>query len=229
MMGVKTLFIIILCIIFLMFSVSICLSDEGGTVSFQKDESGSISVLEQAFDANSDPAFLEFSKSMDRLWFYDGLVMPGTYGLYGSIIQLPLANRTFLPASEKDPFIAGLLSWFMMGMGQIYAHEYTKGSIFIAANLVSKLSLVLLISHINTKYSPGGNEIINIDWKSFDSNTKFLVIGYFATSFGLRVYNVVDAVKSAREYNERFFSQKGESGFSFSIDPESISINMSFD
>jgi hypothetical protein len=229
MMVVKPVFIVMVCVVFLMFSFSVCLSDEWGTVSFQKDESDSIQELEQAFDGTSHPAFLEPFNRLDRLWFYDGLVMPGTYGLYGSITQLPLANRTFLPASEKDPFIAGLLSWFMMGMGQIYAHEYTKGSIFIAANLASKLSLVLLISHINTKYSPGGNEIINIDWKSFDSSTKFLIIGYFATSFGLRVYNVVDAVKSAREYNERFFSQKGENGFSFSIDPERVSINLSFD
>ena len=44
---------------------------------------------------------------------------------------------------EKDPFVAGLLSWLMMGTGQMYCREYTKGSIFIAADLADKTAFVL--------------------------------------------------------------------------------------
>lgn len=228
-MEMKPILIIASSIVFFILFVQVCFSYEGEAILFQKDGEGFSTALDGSFDRTGNPAFLETFNSLDRIWFYNGSVLPGKYGLYGSFMQLPFTNRTFLPPAEKDPFIAGLLSWFMMGMGQIYAHEYTKGSVFITANVASKLALVLLISHINTKYSPGGNEIINIDWKSFDNNTKFLVISYFATYFGLKVYNVVDAVKSAREYNERFFSQKGKSGLSLSIDPEKVSLKLCFD
>jgi TM2 domain-containing membrane protein YozV len=71
----------------------------------------------------------------------------------------------------KDPFIAGLLSWFMMGIGQFYCKEYTKGSIFIAADLADKTSLILLISYINSRYSQS-DQIIYINWSAFDPGTK---------------------------------------------------------
>jgi hypothetical protein len=110
--------------------------------------------------------------------------------------------------ARKDPFVAGLLSWLMMGTGQMYCHEYTKGSIFIAADLLDKAALVLLISHINSTYAPPSGEIININWYAFDTETKALTILYFVGTLGLRFYNVIDAVSSANNFNTRYFSQK---------------------
>jgi hypothetical protein len=123
---------------------------------------------------------------------------------------------------EKDPFVAGLLSWLMMGTGQMYCREYTKGSIFIAADLADKTAFVLLVSHINSKYAPGSGEIININWNAFDTGTKVLTIAYFVGSLALRFYNVLDAVDSANRYNERFFSPRREEGFDFSLDVDSV-------
>jgi hypothetical protein len=130
--------------------------------------------------------------------------------------------RKSLPA-WKDPFIAGVLSWFMMGIGQIYCREYTKGSLFIAADLADKASLIFLVSHINNKYSPeSGTAIIN--WGSFNDGTKILIIAYLAASVSLRFYSVIDAIQSANKYNERVFSRRERGGLSFSYERKRVSL-----
>ncbi len=128
-----------------------------------------------------------------------------------------LSERTG-SVERKDPFVAGLLSWFMMGIGQIYCKEYTRGSLFIALDLVDKTAMVLLISYINTKYTPGEGEIIYLNWKAFDNSTKLLVVSYVLAKIGLRFYNVVDAINSAYSYNSRYGSDRGKKeSFDFKI------------
>ncbi len=129
---------------------------------------------------------------------------------------------------EKDPFLAGLLSWFMLGIGQIYVGDYTKGSLFIAAGFVDKVALVLLISHINSKYAPSADEIVNLNWKSFDGSTKILIVSYLVSSFGLRFYSVVDAVHSAHTYNRRLYGQSKREGLSFELNSGEYSITYNF-
>ena len=128
---------------------------------------------------------------------------------------------------EKDPFIAGLLSYLMMGTGQIYCHEYTKGSIFIAADLLDKTALVLLISYINSTYAPSSGEIININWDTFSTETKTITIIYLLGSVTLRFYNVLDAVNSANEYNRKFYSKSKPQGVSFSLSEDGFNIGYS--
>jgi hypothetical protein len=127
----------------------------------------------------------------------------------------------------KDPFIAGLLSWFMMGIGQFYCKEYTKGSFFIAADLADKTSLVLLISYINNKYSQTG-QTIYMNWGAFEPGTKILIISYFAAKFGIKFYSVIDAIQSAHKYNSRYFAEGEDSGLSFDLDHETISLYYTF-
>ena len=122
----------------------------------------------------------------------------------------------------KDPFIAGVLSWFMMGVGQIYAGEYWKGSLFIAVSLTNKILLVLLLNHINSKYG-SSNEIVNVNWSTFDTSTRVLIVLYIVEALGLRIFNVVDAVTSAQRYNERIEAAR-ERGFSFDIGGDDVSL-----
>lgn len=226
----KRVIMIVLGASLLFFGMSIGLCSEGDGFPIQQlfFEGSSLHPLEPIYGGPGMNSSTDVQSLIDLPWL-SGESLPGMTALEEalSLVQAPFAMRAGFSPIEKDPFIAGLLSWFMMGMGQIYAHEYTKGSIFIAADLASKASLILLISHINTKYHPSGNGVINIDWKSFDNNTRFLVVSYFAGSFGLRVYNVIDAVRSAQRYNERYYLQKKRSGMSFSIEQESLSINCS--
>jgi hypothetical protein len=130
----------------------------------------------------------------------------------------------------KDPFIAGLLSWFMLGIGQIYCREYTKGSLFIAAGFLDKVALILLVSHINDQYAPSSGTA-TINWSSFEDGTKAMILVYLAASLGLRFYSTVDAIQSANKYNERVSSRGGKSapgGLSFAVEPDRYSLSYSF-
>jgi len=153
--------------------------------------------------------------------FYEHLVIhnPSNYGIH----YYQLYEGTQGSPPRKDPFIAGLLSWFMMGVGQIYVQEYWKGSLFIAASLTNKVLLLLLISHINSKYG-SSEEIVNVDWASFDTSTKFLIIAYLVESLGLRIFSVVDAVNSANKYNERYDTSSPEQGFTFDLEGGDVSM-----
>lgn len=129
---------------------------------------------------------------------------------------------------QKDPFIAGLLSWFMMGVGQIYVQEYTKGSLFIAANMIDKTSLILLISHINNKYASSSGETIYINWKQFNTGTKFLIISYFSAHLGLKFYSAFDAYNSAKKYNDKYSRQMDQEGLSFDLKEDTFSLRYTF-
>ncbi len=140
---------------------------------------------------------------------------------------VPYETKIVPTTDYKDPFIAGLLSWFMMGIGQFYCKEYTKGSIFIAADLADKTSLILLISYINNRYSQG-DQTIYMNWSAFDPGTKVLIISYFTVKFGVKIYSVIDAVQSAHKYNSRYISHEDDRKLSFDFGDESLSLYYTF-
>ena len=135
---------------------------------------------------------------------------------------------SYIP-ERKDPFVAGFLSWLMMGVGQIYCKEYTKGSIFIALDLLDKGTLIALTSYLNKKYSPKGNEIVNINWAAFDSNTKLLIIGYIIAKYSIRFYNVYDAIQAAKNYNKLHFLSKEKTKVFFGLDSDSLQLGYSLE
>ena len=100
--------------------------------------------------------------------------------------------------SYKDPFLAGVLSWVMPGAGQIYAQSYTKGSVFIFANLVDKTSMVMLLLYLNNNYK---GVATGITWKDLRTGDKALIISYLALSTTLKLYNSIDAIYTAERYN----------------------------
>jgi TM2 domain-containing membrane protein YozV len=153
--------------------------------------------------------------------FYGHMLLHDVH-TYGIPIYEPYKGNQGVP-QRKDPFIAGLLSLFMMGVGQIYVHEYWKGSLFIAANFTNKILLILLINHINTKYG-SADESVNVNWNSFEPITKVLIIGYLVESLGLRIFSVVDAVYSTQRYNERYTDTRNEKGYTLDIDGNNVSL-----
>ncbi|MBU1075870.1 MAG: hypothetical protein KKH98_01165, partial [Spirochaetes bacterium] len=50
---------------------------------------------------------------------------------------------------RKDPILAGVLSWYMPGLGQFYAGKYLKGSIFWVVENTLLVSAILTIADIN--------------------------------------------------------------------------------
>jgi TM2 domain-containing membrane protein YozV len=59
-------------------------------------------------------------------------------------------NSQESPVFYKNPGIAAVLSFFYMGLGQIYNGQITKGIVFIVAYTVSWILMIVLIGFITT-------------------------------------------------------------------------------
>jgi len=115
-------------------------------------------------------------------------------------------NRTLLNNLQyryKDPFVAGLLSVPMWGVGQFYAGEYTKGSLFVFGDLVYKGMLLGLIIKLNNNYTSKSSGDREVSWDELSSNDKFLVAGYVVSYLVVSAWSVVDAAYSAKRFNSR--------------------------
>lgn len=104
---------------------------------------------------------------------------------------------------EKDPFVAGLLSATMLGLGQFYVKQYTKGSIFVLLDLVQKGMLIWMVSALNERYTARDGSDSIVEWKELTDGDQALVLGFVAFYFGTRLYSIVDAMSGAADYNRQ--------------------------
>lgn len=114
-------------------------------------------------------------------------------------------DRAFF-AVKKDPLFAGMLSWYMPGLGQYYSEEYVKGTVF----LVTEYTMVItsIFYFLNFDFSAGGGSgfKINVDAKRtnlgvISTSRKNIFYGVLTVLFLVHLYNVSDAVKSAKKFN----------------------------
>ena len=59
-------------------------------------------------------------------------------------------NQPVLPVFYKNPGLAAVLSFFYMGLGQIYNGQIHKGIAFLIAYSISWLMMILLIGFLTT-------------------------------------------------------------------------------
>ncbi len=59
-------------------------------------------------------------------------------------------NQATAPVFYKNPGLAAILSFFYMGLGQIYNGQLSKGIFFIIAYTVSCLLMIVAIGFITT-------------------------------------------------------------------------------
>lgn len=59
-------------------------------------------------------------------------------------------NSQESPVFYKNPGIAAVLSFFYMGLGQIYNGQIAKGIVFIVAYTISWILMIVLIGFITT-------------------------------------------------------------------------------
>jgi hypothetical protein len=96
-----------------------------------------------------------------------------SYAAYQEREKTP-STLDILPAKSKSPFLAGMFSLIIPGIGQCYAGDFTKGlSIFAATGVLGVLSYLTLL---------GSPEIAII---------------LFAAGCSLWIWSVVDAIKIA--------------------------------
>ncbi len=107
--------------------------------------------------------------------------------------------------SRKDPFLAGILSSVMPGVGQIYSEEYTKGSLVILGDFIGKASLITVIVSLTTKYSSSSND--SVSWERLSGGDKALLLSVAITYLGFYIWNIIDAVESANDYNAKYLRE----------------------
>ncbi|MCU0844283.1 MAG: hypothetical protein MUC76_05085 [Spirochaetes bacterium] len=123
-----------------------------------------------------------------------------------SILYEDLDYNNVFFLKKRDPIFAGMLSWYVPGLGQFYSAEYVKGTVF----LVTEYSIVIgaLFYFMNFDFSAGGGSGLSLkvdarrtDLGVVETSRKNVFIGLMAIAGMLHLYNVSDAVMSARDFN----------------------------
>ena len=123
---------------------------------------------------------------------------------------------------------AARLSTFMPGLGQAYASNYTKATLFLTAELGTFALAGYNIAralHYNDQgvFETGFQDIRTGEFLTYEQgrtrmkNHAFLSGVLLATGIGIHIWNIFDAPKTAEAYNNRRFSvqvQQRENGIS---------------
>lgn len=128
---------------------------------------------------------------------------------------------------ELDLQKAQRLSFFMPGLGQAYAGNYTKGTLFLTVEL-STFALagynIARALHYNEQsvFETGFQDVRTGEFLTYNQgrtrmkNHAFFSGIFLATGIGIHIWNILDAPKTAEAYNNRRFSlqvQRTNSGF----------------
>jgi hypothetical protein len=112
---------------------------------------------------------------------------------------------------------ASRLSTFMPGLGQAYAGNYTKATLFLTAELgtfaLAGYNFARAL-HYNKQdvFETGFQDIRTGEFLSYEQgrtrmkNHAFLSGVLFATGIGIHIWNIFDAPKTAEAYNNQRFS-----------------------
>ncbi len=109
-------------------------------------------------------------------------------------------NLRYVYQDRKDPFIAGILSWKMPGLGQVYTKKYYKGSKFMLGSIILKAWGFYLYQDLEEKY---GEKSFGITWKELSKNDKNLVLTYGVFYLTFEIVNIFDAIHASKEYNAK--------------------------
>ena len=115
---------------------------------------------------------------------------------------------------KKNPMVALGLSFPIIGAGQFYNGQYTKGVIQLGAAIVG-LGLTLSASGDNQDQPDGNLDVDSDDWMS--------VPGYLLL-FGGAIWSLIDAPMSANRINQQ--SQTASFGHLFQLDGDRTMLGM---
>lgn len=104
--------------------------------------------------------------------------------------------------SRKDPLLAGVLSWYMPGLGQFYAGQYLKGSIYWVVENTLFVSAVLTIADLNFSVNKDIGFQFSIKPKKYVSKRdKTIAITLGVSYCAFHVFNVIDAIRTTAGLN----------------------------
>ncbi len=185
---------------------------------------GSISVTAGTSQEDADTSTAESDTETQRMLplirnYLTETETKSTYPLFRSH-----AERYY---PEIDVKRASRLSTFMPGLGQAYAGNYTKATLFLTAELgVFALAgyNIARALHYNEQdvFETGFQDIRTGEFLTYEQgrarmqNHTFFSGVFLVTGIGLHIWNILDAPKTAEAYNNRRFSvqmQQTDSGF----------------
>lgn len=126
--------------------------------------------------------------------------------------------------SRKDPILAGALSWYVPGLGQIYSGAFLKGISFFVVEEALLIGTVLSFFELKLDVTGDINVGLNIKSKeSPDREEQRIGIILGATFIAVHFLNVIDAVNTSRNYN-RSLEEMFRTGVGYSSEKESYSL-----
>jgi TM2 domain-containing membrane protein YozV len=132
------------------------------------------------------------------------------------------ASENFQSRSQdrKNPFLAGIFSWYHPGLGQFYVGETRKATLFWITENVLFFSLVLNIADIKIGIKRDIGFEFSIKLKKNPSTLRIAsTVGLGLLLIAVHIYNIIDAINSAQEYNQKMFAREFElSQKNFSIE-----------
>ncbi len=152
------------------------------------------------------------------------LILCFTINIYPEIKEGPINYY-----KEKDPFVAGLLSATMMGLGQFYTKDYLKGSVFVFTDLLQKGMIIYLISYLNNHYTDEDSNDEIVEWKEINNTDRAVVLGFIGFYFGSRLYCIIDAISSAKKYNANLREEfsRNDLKMNYLIGSDSLGVSLS--
>jgi hypothetical protein len=104
--------------------------------------------------------------------------------------------------TQKDPIFAGALSWYMPGLGQMYAGNLVKGGVFFVVEEALLVGTVLSFAELRLDVTQDINIGLNIKSKDNPNRKEQRAGIIFGVFFiGVHFLNVIDAVNTTRNYN----------------------------
>jgi hypothetical protein len=116
---------------------------------------------------------------------------------------------------KKDPLFAGILSFYMPGLGQFYSDEKLKGALFLVTEYTILIGSFFYFLDFNFKAGSDSGFNLGIDAKRTDlgvisTQRKNLFYITFATLSVIHIYNIIDAVQSAGSFNASLQEKRQE-------------------
>ena len=106
-----------------------------------------------------------------------------------------------IPA-KKDPILAGALSWYVPGLGQIYSEAYIKGAVFWVVE--ESLIVGTIMSFANLKLDITRAFDLGVVIKSKEKTSisdKRTAVLLAVSLVAVHFFNVIDAVNTSLRYN----------------------------
>ena len=108
------------------------------------------------------------------------------------------------PPRRKDPILAGALSWYVPGLGQMYGGAVFKGAVFMVVEYGLIYSFLITVAEVEVgvsgEFSLGFKLSTKEGGLTSSEQTTAILLG--TSLLVIHFINIIDAVDTSRKHNE---------------------------